>query len=139
MIRPRRGIIEQRRADLERIDAMSVKVTTLTGRVQLIGQGELSIDIPFQYLFSEKPVVTCGIELEENHSPLTGFFPQHHIGVAGWDRVGEVDGAFDGYYRGMTLEVWIAGQEGQVLWVHWIAIGKALSNPVSNIGALNDF
>lgn len=128
-------IIERRRRDVERVNAMSAKDTTASGRVLVVGTGEMTVDILFPVSFSNRPFFTYGQVLDEDEGPVqelvSGRFPKVDATVVAWNRIREVPGAFAGYYTGCTLACVIQGGDAeQRLWIDWQFRGVAIRNPI---------
>lgn len=134
----RRGIMEQRRETVDRIEAMTVQMTEVFGRVMSIGAGELAIDIPFPVNFTERPLFTFGAEMEDNHRAVLGSYPTVSAVVVTWNKSGEVEGAFDGYYLGATIVVRTTGGQDQHMWTHYSFMAKAIVNPVNILDTVED-
>lgn len=138
-----RGIMETRRDDVRRIEGMTVKVTRVTGYVLLVHDAEVvtaeaTVDLPFPVTFTEKPVFTFGSELADNHRALAGSYPTLSAVVVGWDTVGEVVGATEGRFVGATVVTVSSGQAGQNIWLHYSFEGKAIRNPLNDVGTVDD-
>lgn len=139
----RRSRAEQRREDIKRVDAMTVKVTRVTGYVLLVHDAEVanaeaSVDITFPVVFTEKPVFTYGAELATNHRALAGSFPTLNAVVVRWTVKGAVAGASDGRFTGATVVTYTTGQAGQNIWLHYSFEGKAIRNPLNDVGSVDD-
>lgn len=133
-----RGLMENRRETVRRIDAMTVKSTRVTGKVLTLGPGEGSVDVSFAVNFAERPTFTFGAELDDNHRAVAGRYPTVSAVVVGWNVVKEIEGATEGYYTGATLAVVSGGQADHKLWVHYCFEGKALSNPLTGVEGVDD-
>lgn len=121
---------------------MTVKVTRVSGYVLLvhgvdITAAEGSVDIPFPVVFTEKPVFTFGAELDDNHRPLAGVFPTLAAVVARWQVVGRVEGVTEGRFKGATVVTVSTGQAAQNIWLHYSFEGKAIRNPLNELGDLD--
>lgn len=132
-----RGAIEKNRDNTTRIDAMTVKVTEFSGRVQILGAGESAVDIQFPVLFSERPVFTYGGELDENHHPVAGSYPTISAIVDTWDQVGKTESS-DGRFKGARVVVVTTGTEGQHMWLHFSFTAKAMRNPLNTLDSVDD-
>lgn len=128
---------ERRRADLARADDVSIKPTTVGGFELTIdggtGYSEVAIEVAFPVLFTERPAMAFGGELDENEYANDGFFPTVSVVVLVWkkshlDRVGGGLNA-PGWFSGATLAVVTTGRAGQRMWIHWQATGKAIRDP----------
>ncbi len=138
----RRGIVQQRREDITRIEKMTVKVTRVTGYVLIVHAetarvAEASVDIGFPVVFTEKPVFTFGSELAENHSPSARSYPQLSATVASWETAGAADGVTEGRFVGATVVAVSRGQKGQNIWLHYSFEGRAIRNPLNKLGDLD--
>lgn len=130
-----RNPFEQRRADLDRIDSMMVKVHTVTGWLDVTNAGEASVDVNFPVWFIEKPGFYFGGELADGFSPVETDFPTISVMVLRWDI--ETRGLGE-YWVGATLGVVTTGAADQKVTVHWHMEGKALRNPVGDNGETED-
>lgn len=131
-----RPIFERRRRDVERVNAMSAKDTTASGRVLIMGTGDCQVEVLFPVSFSNRPFFTYGQELDEEEGPrqevVPGRYPTVDATVIAWQTVRAVEGAFDGYYTGCTLACHVGGGNSeQRLWVDWQFRGVAIRNPIS--------
>ena len=133
----RQGIMEQRRENVRRVDAMTVKVTRVSGRILVVGVGEAAVDVPFPVAFAERPNFTFGGELDENHRAVAESYPTVSAVVVNWDKEGEGPGR-DGRYVGATLAAVTTGPDGQAMWIHYAFEGKAIRNPINEVGSLDD-
>lgn len=135
MINPSsRGISERRRQNINRVDDMTTKDTTVSGRYLISGIGEVAVDILFPVAFGQRPIFTFGGELERTDPPqpvIHGSYPKVHAVVASWTVVREVKGAFDGYYTGCTVAVTIEGFATQTTWFDYNFHAPAIRNPVT--------
>lgn len=130
--------MEKRRSDLARIDNSSIKTTHVNGFELIQDAGDATVEITFPVIFTEKPSMDFGGELDENQSPETGNFPTVSVVVVAWkkayeDRVGGGEGA-PGWYVGATLAVVTTGRADHRMWVHWGAKGKAITDPAMRHG-----
>lgn len=133
-----RGLMESRREDVKRIDAMTVKVTRVTGRVLVVGSGEVTVNIPFAVNFTEKPVFNFGGELDDNHRATAGRYPTVSGVIVGWEVVKEIEGATDGYFVAADIALVTTGQDDQNMWFHYSFEGKAIRNPLLDIEGTDD-
>lgn len=131
-------IAEQRRENIRRIDAMTVKVTKIYGRILVVNSGEASVFIPFPVEFCERPNFNYGGELDENHRPLAGSFPTISAVVIDWQRKGMIPETFDGYFTGATVAVVTTGQDTQHMWLHYSFEAKAFRNPVNTADTVDE-
>lgn len=132
------NLSQRRRNTLERVDDMSAKDTTVSGRTLFVGLGEILYDIKFPVGFSTKPIFHPGAELDAGFSPVSTQFPTLGAFVVAWDVKNKVEGAFDGYYVGCTVALTITGSTGQQSWFHWSFRGTAIRNPVILGGQVDD-
>lgn len=136
----RKGIVERRREDLHRVDAMTVKVSRVNGRVLIVHPdtitAETSVYIPFPVLFVEMPVFTFGSALETNFWPIAGSYPQLSATVVDWKFVNAVEGVTEGRFIGATVVTVSSGQPDQQIWLNYSFEGKAMRNPINTVGDL---
>jgi hypothetical protein len=130
-----RSPIESRRADLERVDAMTIKDHVISGLIEVNGAGEVAIDVNFPVWFTEKPSTYFGGELGDGHSPTTTDFPTISVMVLRWAK--ETRGLGD-YWTGATLGIVTTGEAEHQVIAHWHMEGKALRNPVGGKGDTDD-
>lgn len=124
--------LQQHQNDRDRIDRQSVKLTKVTGRVRIIGNGETSIAITFPVTFTDRPAFSSGWELAENQVSVLvgGSLPTVVTGLAGWNRVEKVQGLY--HYTGATLIV-VTTNNPRYLFVHWHMEALAFQNPINNL------
>ncbi len=122
--------METRRETVRRIDAMTVKVTRVSGRLLVGGQGEGSVDVPFPVEFVERPIFNFGGELDVNHRATAGRYPSVSAVIVDWVIIGANNGT-EGHFKGATLAVTSRGTAGQKMWIHYTFEGKALRNPLN--------
>jgi hypothetical protein len=137
----KRGTMERRRDDVERIDDMRVKATDVSGYVLLahgadVTTAEATVDLDFPVTFTEKPVFTFGGELDKNHRALAGSYPTISAVIVNWEISGEIDGATEGRYIGASIACVTSGQAAQNIWLHYSFKGKAMRNPLSQMKEL---
>lgn len=133
------GVGERRRREIERVDDMTAKDTTVSGRHLISGLGELLFRADFPVTFAKRPVPSFGGELEEGEILVTGAFPRAEAVVSSWQIKGAIEGAFDGYYVG----AWIActtfgGSSLQKIWLNYSFHGVALRSPVNITEDIDD-
>lgn len=129
-----KGVIDQRRDDVNRINDMTVKVTRVTGRFLVVGTGEVAVDLPFPVVFSERPNFGHGAELDEAFSAVAGTYPTGTATVVGWTRQDPDVSEFR--YTGCRLAIVTTGASGQQMWIHYAFEGKAMRNPLSQFDSL---
>ncbi len=130
--------IERRRADLGRIDDFTIKTTRVSGFILTEGAGEGLHDLTFPVTFTERPSMSFGAELETNQFVEDLAFPTVSVVVVSWvkamtDRVGGGVNA-PGWFTGAMLAIVTTGKNEQRMWIHWQAEGKALRDPVNELG-----
>lgn len=124
--------IHQRRDDLNRIADHSVKIFRVSGRIQVIGEGECSASVTFPVTFAERPAFSFGYELAANQTPIAGTFPIVSAGVATWERTEKIRGLY--HYTGAVITM-VADGNPHYCFVHWHMEGRAFQNPVDNLGS----
>lgn len=134
----RHGVGERRRREIDRVDDMTAKDTTVSGRQLLAGPGEAIFDVSFPATFAQKPTPHFAPELDVGLSPVTQFFPGAQACVVDWNKIKEVEGAFEGYYVGATISVLVFGDDNVRIWLHWSFRGTALRNPVQSLELLEE-
>lgn len=133
----RGGLIKAHAEKTERIEAMLVTPSVCHGRVLVLGAGEVAVDIPFAVVFSERPTFTFGGELDVNHHASAGVYPTVSGVVVDWDDRGAREG-WDGRFHGATVAIVTTGQSDQNMWFHYRFEGKALTNPLNEVGTSDD-
>lgn len=130
--------LERRRADLGRVDDFVIKTTRVTGFVLTEGAGEAAHDVEFPVTFTERPSMSFGGELADNQFVEDLAFPTVSVVVISWIKsmTGRVGGGLDapGWFVGASLAIVTSGKTDQRMWVHWQAEGKALRDPVNQLG-----
>lgn len=129
---------ERRRREVNRIDDMTAKDSTVSGRELIVDIGQVTFPVTFPVTFTEKPLFHYGWELGDGQSPVDQSFPGGYAFAYQWSVVGRVEGAFDGYYTGATIGALVLGAPGQQLWLHWSFRGIGLRNPVKPDDLLED-
>lgn len=129
MSRTARGL-QQQRDHLNDANARGVKVFKVTGRVQVIGSGETSINVTFPVTFAERPGFSFGGELAENQIPTAGHLPTVNAVVASWTKIEKVTGIY--HYTGAVM-TFVVSHNPNYCWVHWHMEGKAFQNPINNL------
>lgn len=129
---------ERRRADLDRIDAFSIKTTRVNGFQLVKGAGEVIVDVPFPVLFTERPSMSFGAHMDDGEQPEALNLPTVSTVVLSWlkaheDRVGGGQGT-PGWFSGARLAIVTTGRTNHKVWVHWQAEGKAIRNPSTEMG-----
>lgn len=127
------NMAERRRRAVDRIEDMTCKDTTISGRHLVYGAGELSFDVLFPVTFTQRPVFHFGAELDEGSFPVSGAFPGARACIVGWKVTGKVDNTFDGYFTGATIAATTYGLVSQNIWLHWSFHGTAMRNPINVI------
>lgn len=115
------------RQQVERQEAVQGQVIKVHTFVHVTGVGEASVDVDFSARFIEKPLLSCGAELDENQSPIAGNFPTVSAMVANW-KFEELD-KYRKYYVGATYAIVLTGKSDQKTWVHLGVEGRALLGP----------
>lgn len=120
---------ERRRNQIARLNDLAIATTHVSGVILVRGPGEATVDMGFSVVFTERPAMSFGWELPENHVPVAGAFPRASIGVLQWNRADYGENRL--YYAGALLAV---VSEGSIsaLNVHWQAYGNAFRNPIGS-------
>lgn len=128
---------ETRRSEVEKIQESFVRVNKVSGRIKLIGIGQLVVPIDWPVWFIEWPNFCPGYELDEA-SPLdTSNFPTWSVTVSAWEK--QTAGELGEYWIGANLAIVINGNPDQIGWVHWAMEGKAMNTiGTSESGTSND-
>ena len=132
-----RGSMEQRRQDVNRVNAMTVQVTRGTCRILVVGAGEVAVDIPFPVVFGELPNFGYGGEMNTNHRVTAGTYPTISAIVTAWETVSDDPLAHERYV-GASIAVVTTGNTDQEVWLHYSFEGKAMRNPLNTIDGSDD-
>lgn len=133
----RLGFLEQRRAEVERVNAMLIKPNHVAGFTEIsfsvnedeiegspVSQ-ELLVDVTFPVWFVDKPSMSFGAELVRDLVEA-GKYPTISVVVVRWRKEKEVR-VGGGYFVGATLAIVASGRSGEQMIVHWQAEGKAVT------------
>lgn len=133
------GIAERRRRDVNRVDDMTAKDTTVTGRHLVSGTGNVLFRADFPVAFSKRPFPSITGELDLGQELVTGAYPTAGGVVSSWQIIGAVEGAFDGYFVGAWIAVTTTGgTDTQRIWINYSFHGEALRSPVKVTENLDD-
>lgn len=124
--------VEQRRAEIGRVQDTTVKLHRNTGFVTVQDPGEVALDVNFPIWFVERPGMAFGGELAEGHSAEETNFPTVSVVVLRW--ITKTRGDLSTWWTGATLGIVTTGREGHKMVVHWHAEGKAMVNPLNTSG-----
>lgn len=119
--------LEERRGTANRLDAITGKLHSVQGFIEIIGSGEALLDVNFPVWFMDKPTFTFGGEMAPDQVLTTGQYPMLSVLVHRWRMKDYPNGV--SYYAGATLIIVTTGTDDQKLLGHWQAQGKALRNP----------
>jgi hypothetical protein len=122
---------ENRRAEVDRQDAMGISNHRISGFLTVLGAGEVAVDVPFPLWFVEKPAFSFGGELAEGHSAEALNMPTVSCVVLRWATQTREMAT---YWTGANLAVVTTGKEDHSMVVHWHMEGKAFVNPVAGDG-----
>lgn len=126
--------MENRRRTVDRIDDMSAKDTTAHGRTIISGLGQILIDLVFPVSFSNKPIFTYGADLDDQppQTLLDGRYPKLNATVVEWTTIRKATGAFDGYYIGCKVALFVEGGSSlQKIGFNWAFREIAVRNPIT--------
>lgn len=130
----RRGL-ERRRGTVERARANEGGVYIVEGIIELVGIGEVTVDVRFPVTFVQKPILLGNGGVAENQRIVPGSFPTWDVGVLRWDRIYGSDTPDTPRYRGARLIVVVTGAfEDETTFeseAYWSARGRALTNPIT--------
>lgn len=129
---------ERRRRNVDRINDMTAKDTTISGKTLLIGPGEATFPVSFPVSFTQKPVPHFDPELDAGLSPVSQQFPGLRGCVVAWETFGAIEGVTEGYFTGATIAVTVYGDDNVRLWCHWSFRGTGLRNPIKDLELLED-
>jgi hypothetical protein len=102
--------------------------TQLTGEFLMMGAGEKRIPVDFPIVFSEKPLLTFGAEVQEGSAVLDGSFPTVSVVVGKWFT--REAPPFSRLFIGAELLVVTTGITTQQTIIHWHLSGLGLTNPI---------
>lgn len=80
----RRPILEQRRNDIQRVEAASAQYTHVYGRIMVNGIGETVAEVRFPVIFSDRPFPFFGNEMDVAESARFEYFPTVTAIVSDW-------------------------------------------------------
>jgi hypothetical protein len=122
-----RAAIESTKATEDRVAGATIDRAEVEVRLRLKGSGEVNAEVTFPVVFSERPFMTFGHELELNHSPEATNFPVCSATVLRWitkersgDRV---------YYVGCDVGVVALGKASMESYALLLFKGKAFRGP----------
>lgn len=124
-----RDNIEQRRAELDIINAQAGDSHVVTGAIRLKGLGDQVVAVKFPVRFIEHPAGSFMGELEDNQRFAAGSFPKVHAVIWKWDFVVR-DHTGDRLYDGASLAISVEGSYADTAVIlNYTFIGRALTNP----------
>lgn len=129
-----RRSLETRRGDVERDRAIAGGIYVVDGVIDLLGTGEVTVDVSFPVTFTEMPFVTGGGAAAPNQRIVPGEFPTWRVGVRAWDLIINPAAPDNPRYKGCTLVVVVDGSAADAAtfksFAFWMARGRALTNPI---------
>jgi len=125
---------EKRRGDLVRSANIQATTHVASGTNEIIGSGEILLNLSFPVIFIQHPLFLYGSELGPGSELTAGNYPVLSAMVTYWD-IDDPDLALYGtslrrHFKGVQIAVTSSGPENQRLYLHWQFTGLALSNPV---------
>lgn len=136
----KRNILKKRESEQIRQSSTLAGPHQITGQFLVEGSGEVTKAISFPVRFIEKPLFFAGFEMNPDTSPVDQKFPITSASVYDWN-IEEPDLQSGGlnfrkYFVGANLAVVCIGNPGQRIWVNWMMLGTAITNPLSGVGDL---
>lgn len=129
-----RRALEARRGEVERDRGMSGGIYIVEGIVDLLGTGEVIVDVLFPVTYVEKPLVFGGGGVADNQRVIPGEFPRWDVGVHRWNRGAQPDTPDSPTYYGCSLLIIVEGaiddEDTFQSEAYWTARGRALTNPI---------
>lgn len=125
--------MEDRRAEVGRIEAMSGQEIRTFGFVEVEGSGELVFDVVFPVRYLERPFFSFGAELMPNQGIVTGSYPTVSQIVKSWTKFVAADGVTE-YYTGATIVAVLMGHAEIRSILHWQVLAMAIMNPNNDVG-----
>jgi len=121
---------ERRRGELIRNSNVRGAPHVIPGFRELLGAGEILIEVSFPVNFIELPVFTYGASLAPGTELISGQYPVVSAVVAYWQVKQEGDSSEQ--FVGAELAVTASGPTDQRLLLNWQFSGVALTNPVGS-------
>lgn len=118
--------LQRSKSNYLRVQDQLANVHTVNGLFMVDGSGEATATIAFPIKFMERPLINFGGELNPNSTVTAGNFPTISVVVGSWTLEGPPEKR---YFTGATLLVRTTGPDLQKMWIHWSAVGKAITNP----------
>lgn len=133
----KRNAFQQREADQRRMVSNLAGPHQITGQFLLDGSGETTKDLKFPVNFIEKPLFYAGFEMDTSSAPVDGAFPLATATAFNWViKEPDLDNNalnLRKYFTGVSVAVVCVGSPNQKVWVNWMAVGKAITNPLSGV------
>lgn len=127
----RRPLMEQRRTDIQRVEAASAQYTQVYGRIRVTGIGETVAEIRFPVIYSERPFPLFGCETDVAAATRYEYFPTVNAIVSEWITTGT--GVYQ-RFSGAKLSVRTTGAAAfhgsaeQRIYLSYAFAGVALTN-----------
>lgn len=130
-----RKAVEQRRGQVEADRAIQGGHMVAEGIIDLLGTGEVTVEVPFPVTFVEMPIVLGGGIVGVNQRIVPGEFPTVDVQVLRFDEIINPATPDSPRYRGCTLIIVVEGaaddEDTYKSHAWWTARGRALTNPVT--------
>lgn len=125
---------ERRRGELVRNTNIRAAPHVIPGFKELLGAGEILIEVTFPVRFIQIPVFTYGASLAPGTQLVDGSYPVVSAVVAYWQvkRLDEGEEVSREHFTGAELAVTASGPTDQRLLLNWQFSGMALTNPVGS-------
>jgi hypothetical protein len=129
------GASERRRGDLVRDANIRSTTHVVSGFREIVGYGEVLIDVGFPVSFIQTPMFVNGTAMAAGSPLVEGSYPVVSAIVAYWD-IREPDLELTGstarkFYKGAQIALTATGVADQRLIFSWQFTGMAIANPLS--------
>lgn len=131
-----RRSLENQRANRVTSANSDMARTQVEARVKVRGSGETRTAIEFPVLYSRKPIMTFGGELNGNHTPEAGNYPVISVMVVEWTTVERSDQRT--YYTGCEVVIVALGKTTQRVTAHILFEGLAFRDPTIGSTSLEE-
>lgn len=123
--------MRRRRANENEATGLVATVTPISGFVSLDGPGQALFDVPFPLIYTEKPTLQPGYELDAGQVLDPTNFPTLSLGVHFYTFKEPQPGVR--HYTGARLIIVATGHANMKMIVHYRFEGVALVNPTSSL------
>lgn len=117
--------IRDQRNYVETLAEQAVRDGHVHGFIKLPSDGESIVKVQFPISFAEKPLFTCGLEMDDNAWVSQGSFPIYSATVISWTNRRPADTEL---FVGASLAIVTVGAMRSIL--HYSFEGQVLTSPV---------